>query len=123
MVEAIAGAAYLVICWLVGLAAKRMMYRSMLGWTALALFFSPVVAFIFLSVAGPPVGAADQIREAGEAEQQRKIAEDQRRAELECPSCAVPVNLLTRMGITSTEKEPWRMSCANCAHEIEADQL
>ena len=95
----------------------------MLGWTALALFFSPVVAFLFLSVAGPPVGAADRIREAREAEEQRKIAEDQRRAELECPSCGVPVNLLTRMGITSTEEEPWRMSCATCAHEIEADRL
>ena len=123
MSSIIAGIIYVIICGLVGFAAGRFMYRSVLGWTLLALIFSPLLTAVFLLVAGPPVSAADQVREDEEAERLRKSTDHQRHAEGTCPSCGAPNNLATGEGLRSSDDEPWRMSCANCAHEIAGDHL
>ena len=85
---------YLFFCVLVGFAADRTMYRSFLGWTILAFFFSPLVAYIFLQIAGPPLSAANQFSQYKEALRQRDIADDERRADDTCPSCGSPINLV-----------------------------
>ena len=123
MTSIIAGTIYVVICCLVGFVASKFMYRSILSWTVLALLFSPVLTIIFLLVAGPPVSAADQVREDEEGERLRKSTDHERHAESKCPSCGNPINLATGKGVRSSNDEPWRLSCANCAHEIAGDQL
>jgi hypothetical protein len=114
---------YLFFCVLVGFAADRTMYRSFFGWTILAFFFSPLVAFIFLQVAGPPLIAANQVSKYKEAIRQRDIADDEYRADDTCPSCGSPINFVTHQGIESPEDEPWRVFCVNCEQEIDEDQL
>ena len=114
---------YLFFCVLVGFAADRTMYRSFLGWTILAFFFSPLVAFIFLQIAGPPLSAANQFSQYNEAIRQRGIAYDERRADNTCPSCGSPINMVTHQGIESPEDEPWRFFCTSCKQEIDADRL
>ena len=114
---------YLAFCLLVGVAADRTMYRSFWCWTLLAFLFSPLAAFVFLQVAGPPLRAAKQVSKDDEANRQQKIADDEHHAESNCPSCGSPVNLVTRKGIQSPEDEPWRVSCTSCDREINVDQL
>ena len=114
---------YLVFCVLLGFAADRMMYRSFWGWTLLAFLFSPLTAFVFLQVAGPPLRAANQVSKDEEANGQRKIVDEEHRAEYTCPSCGSPINLVTRKGIQSPEDEPWRVVCTSCEQDINVDQL
>jgi hypothetical protein len=118
MSSIVAGTIYVVICGLVGFVAGKFMYRSVLGWTVLALLFSPVLTIVFLLVAGPPVSAADQVREDEEAERLRKSTDHERHAQSTCPACGDPINPATGQGVRSSGDEPWRLSCANCAHEI-----
>ncbi len=72
---------YLVFCVLLGFAADRMMYRSFWGWTLLAFLFSPLVAIIFLQVAGPPLRVVKQVRQDEEAHRRRTIVDDELRAD------------------------------------------
>ena len=115
---------YSSICLVVGYCARRMMQRSMLVWTVLGLFFTPLVAFVFLLVAGRPYDPVAEIREHAEAKELRGIAETERVAEHVCPSCGSPVNLSTRKGVNTVDsEEPWRISCASCSHELDAARL
>ena len=94
---------YLFFCVLVGYAADRTMYRSFLGWTILAFFFSPLAAFIFLQIAGPPLSAANQFSQYREALRQRDITDDESRADDTCPSCGSPIQRVKHKGMRPPE--------------------
>ena len=117
------GTTYTLCAVLVGIWAQVSMYRSFWGWTILSLLFSPLAAFIFLEVAGPPLGAGDRLERDRRAERQRKAANEERHAEYACPWCGNGVNLVTQKGLEMVENEPWRLICANCQREIDADKL
>lgn len=108
----------IVLSFLVGVAAQRTMRRSFWGWTILSLLFTPWAGFVFLEVAGPLPVAEDRL-----AEEQRRMAEEEQHAECGCPFCANSINPLTGKGLRVVEDEPWRLVCANCDREIDADQL
>ena len=115
--------AHVLLSVLVGATAQVFAYRSFLGWVILSLLISPCAAIVFLLIAGTPLSAAQTIREHLIADEQRSMAEDERHAEYRCPSCSNPINLVTGKGIQEVEDEPWRLVCANCQYEIDADQL
>jgi hypothetical protein len=92
-------AVYITFSLLVGSHAKDPYYRSMFGWTILAFLFTPLIALVFLFVAGPPMEARERV-EADSAEDlaRRKMkAEEKVResGEMRCTSCSAVVNVTT----------------------------
>lgn len=112
----------LVLSLLVGLFARKMMHRSVVVWTVLSMWFTPLVAFFFLIVAGRPREIEDEVRDLVDAEEEKKAADDER-CESKCPSCGAAINLATRKGITASGEEPWKVSCAKCSHELKGTGL
>jgi hypothetical protein len=82
--------------------------RSVFWWTILAIVFSPVVAGVFLLVAGVPA-------ETGPPEPE-SVDFDGRAT---CESCGAAVDWDTHEGLHSAEGEPWRLLCDHCGHELE----
>ena len=113
--------AYLFGSFLVGLKAKNSFYRSSFAWIILSLLFTPLVAIVFLCVAGPHVDAWERVeatRAMGiEMEKQRKAHRDKmelHKMKATCKGCSAVVNITTREGVYSPEDEPWRVICKNC---------
>lgn len=106
---------------LVGWMAKYYQ-RSMIAWFVLSVVFSPVVAFVFLIVAGVPHSAVVR-REKEERVRarhpDRSGVREMAMAESSCPRCGVNLNTATGDGVHSPDDEPWRMSCDACGTEIE----
>ena len=72
-------AVYITFSLLVGSHAKDPYYRSMFGWTILAFLFTPLVALVFLFVAGPPMEARERVEADLAADLERrkkKVLED-----------------------------------------------
>ncbi len=117
-------AIYLMFCYLLGSAAKGSFYRSMFGWAFLAFLFSPVVALVFLIVAGPPMEAKEQV-EADLAKRKREIGGvvDGSHIEATCKACGAVVSITSREGVYSPEDEPWRVICKNCDQPIDTGDV
>jgi len=106
---------------LVGWMAKSYQ-RSSGAWFLLAVIFTPLVAFVFLLVAGVPHLAVVQKEKEERARTQhpeRADVSDIARSELECPQCGATVNPATGDGLHSPEDEPWRLMCNQCDAEIQ----
>jgi hypothetical protein len=82
--------------------------RSAFWWAILAIVFTPIVAGIFLLVAGVPAELPSPAPE--------EVDFDGRTT---CQSCGAAVDWDTHQGLHSPEDEPWRLLCDNCGHEIE----
>lgn len=109
------------LCLLVGRFATSYQ-RSAGAWFLLSLFFSPVVAFIFLSVAGVPYSAVVRLKKEERLREKHSDDIDVRQAalhETKCPRCSAIVNPFTGGGVRSSEDEPWHLFCTNCGSEIE----
>ena len=82
--------------------------RSAFWWAVLAIVFTPIIAGIFLLVAGVPA-------EVGPPE-----PEDARfDGHATCQSCGAAGDWETHEGLHSPEDEPWRLLCDDCGHEVE----
>ena len=107
---------------LVGWLAKSYQ-RSSGAWFLLAVIFSPLVAFVFLLVAGVPHSAVVRKEKEERARKQHPDADDIREialSESKCPTCGATVNPATGDGLHSAEDEPWRLICNKCDTEIQA---
>jgi len=95
--------------------------RSQLAWTLLALCFCPLVAYIFLVVAGVPYSAAAFDASVETVRKQHPERSDVREIalnELRCPKCGGTVYPITGDGLRSQDDEPWRLICKTCGSEI-----
>ena len=106
---------------LIGWMAKSYQ-RSPGAWFLLAVVFTPLVAFVFLLVAGVPYSAVVRQQKEHRARSRHPEAADVREialSELECPKCGATVNPATNDGLHSPEDEPWRLICSQCGAEIQ----
>jgi hypothetical protein len=88
---------------LVGWLAKSYQ-RSPGAWFLLAVIFTPLVAFVFLLVAGVPHSAVVRREKEERARKQhpdRADVSDIARSELNCPQCGATVNPATGDGLHS----------------------
>jgi hypothetical protein len=105
---------------LVGWMAKSYQ-RSSGAWFLLAVIFTPLVAFVFLLVAGVPHSAVVRKEKEERVRKQhpdRGDVSDIARSELDCPQCGATVNPATGDGLHSPESEPWRLICDKCEAEV-----
>jgi hypothetical protein len=114
---------WLFCCYLVGRAASAF-HRLPANWFLLALFLSPLAAFVLLLLMGDAQQAL-ALREKEERIRQRHPEwKDLREAalnEMQCPRCGAEVNPITGDGLHSSEIEPWRLVCDQCQGMIEPD--
>ena len=106
---------------LIGWMAKSYQ-RSSGAWFLLAVIFTPLVAFVFLLVAGVPHSAVVRKEKEERVRTQhpeRADVSDIAQSELVCPQCDATVNPATRDGLHSPEDEPWRLMCNQCEAEIQ----
>jgi len=123
LVSTIAVITWVPLCFLVASAAKNY-YRSPTGWFALALVFSPPIAYIFLLVADVPHRAVlrqQRLNRVSIRHPHRKDAREAAHYEGDCPNCGAAVNLSTGDGLHSPKGEPWRPFCDGCQTEIDPD--
>jgi hypothetical protein len=115
---------YILFCLLIGVLAKRFCYRSIFGWMVLAFLFSPLVAGVFLFVAGPTVTEWERVK-ADRARKEEILDHgiDFARAKISCKGCGNAVNIATREGIYSPEDEPWRIICEKCDSPIDTTDV
>ena len=67
----------------------------------------------------PGRGASGDIgKEARDAEKELELDNV-----IRCWKCGEELNLYTRKGIRASEAEPWRLFCATCGNELEADDF
>jgi ribosomal protein S27E len=117
---------YLAVCAGIGYLAHTY-GRSKFAWFCLSFFFTPLVAFIFLLIAGIPAGAEElekQIFEEVEHDIQENEKFDYAESETRCPSCGASININTGKGIIVTDEEaPWDIRCESCGKSISADHI
>ena len=96
----------------------------MFGWTVLAFLFTPLVALVFLFVAGSPMEAREQV-EADMAKGKKAMGGgvDLPKMEMTCKACGNVVNIVTREGIYSPEDGSWRIICKNCDVPIDTEDV
>jgi hypothetical protein len=92
-------------------------------WFLLALFVSPVIAFVVLWALGRP---EEEVLSEKEERIRRRHPErtDIREAalnEMKCPRCGAEVNVVTGDGLHTAENEPWLLFCNSCEAQIELD--
>ena len=114
---------WLFLCYLGGRAASSF-HRPPANWFLVAVFLSPLIAFVLLLLAGDPQQALT-LREKEERLRQRHPERtDLREAvlnEMQCPHCGAAVNPITGDGLHSSEAEPWLLVCDQCQGTIEPD--
>ena len=100
------------------------MHRPPATWFLLALLLSPLVAFVFLVLAGDPQQAMALAEKEERLRQRHPGRQDHREAalnEMQCPHCGAAVNPVTEDGLHSPEAEPWLLICNQCRGTVEPD--
>ncbi len=112
---------YLFFCNGLSLIAKNT-GRSRKMWFFLALFFTPVTAFIFLNVTGPSDRELQLAEKTNRIEERHPDHPDPRSLiphESNCPHCQAPINFQSGYGIEPIESSSYKIRCTECKVEIQ----
>jgi hypothetical protein len=115
--------AWILLCLVVGKIAASF-HRPPGTWILLALLFSPLVAFVFLLIAGDTEQALALAQKEEEIRRKHPERQDIREAalnEMNCPHCGAAINPVTEDGLHSPAGKPWLLICNQCQTAVEPD--